>query len=108
MFINEFQQISSIYPYRPNIRSAAKSRPVFFVLMLNNSALDTWDPQPGMILLEVLDLNYPSSHVSSSFPILLYIVLCLYLRASVLLYHFNDNVSFFALFSLSFDYTPLA
>src|SRR6218665_3028884 len=39
------------------------------VLMLNNSALDTRDPQPGIILLEVglLDLNYPSSHVSSSF-----------------------------------------
>src|SRR6218665_3534681 len=37
--------------------------------MLNNSALDTRDPQPGIILLEVglLDLNYPSSHVSSSF-----------------------------------------
>src|SRR6218665_3117884 len=39
------------------------------VLMLNNSALDTRDPQTGIILLEVglLDLNYPSSHVSFSF-----------------------------------------
>src|SRR6218665_1829116 len=27
---------------------------LFVVLMLNNSALDTWDPQPGMILLEVV------------------------------------------------------
>jgi len=29
VFINQFQQISSINPYRPNIRSAAKPRPVF-------------------------------------------------------------------------------
>src|SRR6218665_1032131 len=38
VFINQFKQISSINPY--NIRSATKYRPVFVVLMLNNSALD--------------------------------------------------------------------
>jgi len=32
VFINQFQQISSINPY--NIRSAAKSRPVFFVVLM--------------------------------------------------------------------------
>jgi len=68
--------------------------------MLNNSALDTWDPQPGMILLEVglLDLNYPSSHVSSSFShpsVYSSLSLLACLCPSVGLYHFNDNVSFF-------------
>jgi len=53
VLINQFQQISSISPY--NIRSATKSRPVFVVLILNHSALDTRDPQPGMILQEALD-----------------------------------------------------
>ena len=38
VLINKFQQISSINPY--NIHSATKYRPVFVVLMLNNSALD--------------------------------------------------------------------
>jgi len=55
VFINQFQQISSINPY--NIRSAI--RPVFVVLMLNNPALDrllgSRDSQSGMILLEALD-----------------------------------------------------
>ena len=53
VFINQFQQISSINPY--NIRSATKYRPVFVVLMLNNSALDrllgSRDSQSGMILM---------------------------------------------------------
>ena len=57
VFINQFQQISSINPC--NIRSATKYRPDFVVLMLNSSALDrllgSWDSQSGMILLEALD-----------------------------------------------------
>ena len=56
-FINQFKQISSINSY--NIRSATKYRPVFVVLMLNDSALDrllgSLDSQSGMILLEALD-----------------------------------------------------
>ena len=51
VFINQYQQISSISPY--NIRSATKYRPVFVVLMLNSSELDrllgSWDSQSGMI-----------------------------------------------------------
>ena len=57
VFINKFQQISSIIPY--NIRSTTKYRPVFFVLMINNSALDRllnqesaltiWNDTPGSI-----------------------------------------------------------
>ena len=50
VFINQFQQISSISPY--NIRSATKS---FVVLILSHSALDTRDPQSGLILKEALD-----------------------------------------------------
>src|SRR6218665_1061597 len=53
VFINQFQQISSINPY--NIRSATKYRQVFIVLMLNNSALDrllgSRDSQSGMMLM---------------------------------------------------------
>src|SRR6218665_4046014 len=56
VLINQFQQfllsirIGLIFA----LQLHASLDQLFVVLMLNNSALDTWDPQPGMILLEIV------------------------------------------------------